>query len=60
MLGGHAEPGHDGFFFEPLQPIDGGQAVPFSPQGQTFTDQVLSVMPVIKNVMYLSFDQRQL
>jgi hypothetical protein len=49
VLGGQAEPGQDGFFFHPLDPMDGSQAVAFGQQGQTFNDRLLGVVPAIEH-----------
>src|SRR5207247_11040192 len=39
----------DGFFFHALDPMDGGQAVAFGQQGQTFNDRLLGVVPAIEH-----------
>ena len=49
VLGGPAQPGHDGFFFHALDPMDGGQAVPFGQQSQTFNDRLLGVVAAIEH-----------
>jgi hypothetical protein len=49
VLGGLAARGHEGFFFHPLDSVDGSQAVPFGEQRQTFNDRLLGVMPAIEH-----------
>src|SRR5262249_15361554 len=49
VLGGHVQPGQDGFFFHPLNPMDGCQTVAFGQQSQAFNDGFLSVMSAIEH-----------
>ncbi len=49
VLGGQAQPGHEGFFFHSLDSVDGSQAIAFGEQSQTFNDRLLGVMPAIEH-----------